>query len=52
MYSTQPFVAYSKEWNSNKLSLLIEAWWIKNMNLPLALNIIGLLHIPKLILEG
>ena len=49
MYSTQPFVAYSKEWNSNKLSLLIEAWWIKNMNLPLALNLhqqfaVGLQH--------
>jgi len=39
LYSTRIFITYGQEWNSEKLSLLIKTWWMKNMGLPIALNL-------------
>jgi hypothetical protein len=39
LYSTRIFVTYGQEWNADKLSLLMKTWWMKNMNLPIALNL-------------
>jgi hypothetical protein len=39
LYSKRIFVSYGKEWSGQKLSLLLKTWWMKNMNLPIGLNL-------------
>jgi hypothetical protein len=39
LYSTRLFVTYGQEWHGDKLSLLMKTWWLKNMNLPVALSL-------------
>jgi hypothetical protein len=39
LYSSRILVTYGQEWDSTRLSLLLKTWWMKNMQLPFALNL-------------
>jgi len=38
-YASKMFVTYGQEWKSERLSRLLKAWWKKNMNLPIGVNL-------------
>ena len=39
LYSTRIFITYGREWDIRRLSALLKAWWKKNMDLPIAMNL-------------
>jgi hypothetical protein len=39
LYASRIFVTYGQPWSSEKMSLLLKSWWMRNVELPIGLNL-------------